>query len=142
MYAAITTLTFDPASPAARDIPALLRNLVGRACPPALAAGMLDATLLHLPPDRLVMIAIYDTESDAVAIASTVERTITTEFAETLRWEQRVVGRLYQSVLPDESELIWRSKAQVLYGNWAIWQVSPHLRSDDALERFIAWGRE
>lgn len=142
MYAAITTMRLDLTGPAARDVPALLRDLVGRTCPAALAVGMLDATLLHLPPDRIVMIAIYDDEADAIAIASTVEETITTEFAGTVRWEQRVVGLLYHSLLPDESELTWRSRAQVLHATWSTWRVAPHLRSDEALERFIAWGRE
>jgi hypothetical protein len=142
VYAAITTLTFDPASPVARDIPALLRNLVGRTCPAALAAGMLDATLLHLPPDRVVMIAIYETEGEAISIASTVEQAITTEFPGRLTWQHRVVGRLLHSVLPDESELLWRSNAQTLHAIWATWRVGPHLRSDEALERFVAWGRE
>jgi hypothetical protein len=53
-----------------------------------------------------------------------------------------VVGRLLHSVLPDESELLWRSNAQTLHAIWATWQVGPHLRSDEALERFVAWGRE
>jgi len=49
VYAAITTMRLDLTGPAARDVPALLRDLVGRTCPAALAVGMLDATLLHLP---------------------------------------------------------------------------------------------
>jgi hypothetical protein len=139
VYAAITTLTLGPA---ADDIPALLRDLVGRTCPAAFAAGMLDTTVLHLPPDRIVMIAIYDAESGATAMSSTVKQTITSQFAETLRWENRVVGLLDNSVLPDESELTWRANAQVLHATWAIWQVRPHLYSDEALERFIGRGLE
>ena len=133
MYAAITTLTLDPTGPAAGDIPALLRDLVGRTCPAAFAAGMLDTTVLHLPPDRIVMIAIYDAEAGALAMSSTVEQTITSQFADTLRWEDRVVGLLFNSMLPDDSALTWRTEARVLHATWATWRVHPHLRSDKAL---------
>jgi len=142
MYAAITTLTLDPTGPAAGDIPALLRDLVGRTCPAAFAAGMLDTTVVHLPPDRIVMIAIYDAEAGALAMSSTVEQTITSQFADTLRWEDRVVGLLFNSMLPDDSALTWRTEARVLHATWATWRVHPHLRSDKALLQFVEWGRE
>jgi hypothetical protein len=139
VYAAITTLTVTPMGPAG-DVSALLRSLVGRTCPAAFEAGMLDATVLHLPPDRIVMISIYDSETGAITMGPTVERTIITEFAGTLHWERRVIGYLYNALLPDESALAWRAGAPVMHATWAVWRVGPHLRTTEALERYIAEG--
>ena len=51
-----------------------------------------------------------------------------------------MVGVLFHSLLPDESELAWRAEAQAMNATLATWWVSPEMRSDGDLERFIAEG--
>jgi hypothetical protein len=106
----------------------------------ALGEGMLDAIMLHFPPDCVVGIAIYATVDDAFAAGRRTRDRVTAQCGTTLRQERRVVGVLFHSLLPDESELAWRAEAQAMNATLATWWVSPEMRSDGDLERFIAEG--
>jgi hypothetical protein len=140
IYATISTWTLDRELQDPQAVVALLRDLATGNAATMLAAGMLDAVALYLQPDCLIGIAIYATLAEAFAIGPQTRDQVTARCGTTLRRERRVVGVLFHSLLPDESDLAWRANAPEMYATWVTWRVGPELRSDEALERYIAEG--
>jgi hypothetical protein len=140
MYATVTTWTVTPKVGDAGAVPGLVRDLAARYVPIGLEIGLLDAILLHLPPDQVVAIAIYANATDAHAAGIAAAQRVPVDFADTLQRTSRHVGRLLTAVLPDERELMWRAKAPEMHATWARWRLCPHLHEAGALERFVRDG--
>ena len=140
MYATITTWTLIPDVGDAGAVRALLTDMVARNVAVGLDLGLLDAILLHLPPDQVVAIAIYANVTDTHKAGIVAAPRIEADFGQTLRPVRRDVGPLLTSVLPDEADLTWRAHTAEMHAIWAIWRVAPHLRGAGALDRFVREG--
>jgi hypothetical protein len=142
MHATITTWSLIPDVGDAGAVRVLFTDMVAQNLAVGLELGLLDAILLHLPPDQVVAIAIYANVTDAHKAGIVAAPRIAADFGQTLRPVRRDVGQLLTAVLPHETELGWRAHVAEMHATWAIWRVAPHLRAAGALERFVREGYE
>jgi hypothetical protein len=141
VYASITTLRLNPAQRGPKRIVPLLRDFVRANRDVARAAGMLDAFLLHLPPEHLVAITCYATRAEVDAAEAVVRSQLgSTGLNAEFQLEHRVAGVVIDAVLPTRTDLTWRTHARSMFATLTTWRVGPALRSDAALEAYVSEG--
>ena len=141
MYASITTLRLNPAQRGPKRIVPLLREFVRANRAVAIGAGMLDAILLHLPPEHLVAITCYATQAEVDAAEAVVPRQLhASGFDADFQFECRAAGVVIDAVLPTRTDLTWRKHARSMFATLTTWRVGPALRSDVALEAYVSEG--
>jgi hypothetical protein len=144
MIAALSTWTLDAAARCDSAVTSLLREMVRTKVGLLRQAGMVDCFLLHLPPDEIVMIALYESIEDAAAAGPIAREGITASVGPRIQLQGRRTGLVMNSVHDSTEESGGfgqrRDEAKAMFATLASWHLGPTLRSLRALEHYIAEG--
>ena len=137
MYATVITWRLRESVRDEDAYDAFLREMVSRNIDFARRVGMLDALLMHVEPDMMIGIAVYESAEEA-AEASSIARDMRITYEDSVEFVDRVGGPMNDMPsLPGRPSPTDTDGAPPTYASISTWRLAEALRDDSVFDAYV-----